>query len=114
MPHLIIEFSHELATDERVGSMMEAVLLAAQLTGLFEQNHIKVRMIPIQYYRTIKGRDAFIHAQLRIHSGRNAQQKKLLSEAVLASIREQHWPVKQITVEVVDMDRDSYSKYTAI
>ena len=113
MPHMIIEFSHDLATAERIGNMMDAVHQAALSTGLFEEGHIKIRMIPVQYYRTGKSRDAFIHAQLRIHAGRNSEQKKMLSEAVLVSIRDQHWPVKRLTVEVVDMDRESYSRYTA-
>lgn len=113
MPHMIIEFAHELATDERIGSMMDAVYQAALSTGLFQDSHIKIRMIPVQYYRTGKNRDTFIHAQLRIHSGRKPEQKKMLSEVVLASMRDQHWPVKRFTVEVVDMDRESYSRYNA-
>ncbi len=113
MPHLILEFSHELASDERLGSMMDAVHQAAFSTGLFEESHIKVRMIPIHYYLNAKSRDSFLHAQLRILSGRNPEQKKMLSEAVMASIKDQHWPVKRITVEVVDMDRDSYFRFTA-
>jgi len=113
MPHMIIEFSQELASDERIGSMMDAIHQAALSTGLFEESHIKVRMLPIQYYITNKVRDSFIHAQLRILSGRSTEQKKILSETVLASIKDQHWPVKRITVEVVDMDSDSYSRYTA-
>jgi len=112
MPHLIIEFSQELASDERIGSMMDAVHQAAFSTGLFEESHIKIRMIPVQYYLTAKVRDSFLHAQLRILSGRSTEQKKILSEAVMASIRDQHWPVKRINVEVVDMDRDTYSRYT--
>ena len=113
MPHMIIEFSQELASDKRVGSMMQAVHEAAFSSGLFEQSHIKIRMIPIQYYLTANSRDSFLHAQLRILSGRTPEQKKMLSQAVLASITDQHWPVKRITVEVVDMDRDSYYRYTA-
>lgn len=113
MPHMIIEFSHGLASDERIGNMMDAVHQAALSTDLFEESHIKIRMVPILYFLTANSRDSFLHAQLRIKSGRKPEQKKMLSEAVLASIKDQHWPVKRITVEVVDMDRDSYSRYTA-
>lgn len=113
MPHLIIEFSHELASDERLGSMMQAVHESAFSSGLFEESHIKIRMIPIRYYLTANSRDSFLHAQLRILSGRTPEQKKMLSQAVLAAIQDQHWPVKRITVEVVDMDRDSYFRHTA-
>lgn len=113
MPHFIIEFSEESATDERIGNLMDSLYHAAVASELFEPDNIKVRMHPLRYYTSANSRDSFIHAQLRIHNGRTPEQKKMLSDSVLATIREQHWPVKRITVEVVDMDKDSYSKYTA-
>jgi 5-carboxymethyl-2-hydroxymuconate isomerase len=49
--------------------------------------------------------------QCRLHAGRSEAQKRQLSEAVLAAVRGQGWVAKVITVEVVEMDRDSYAKY---
>lgn len=110
MPHLIIEFAEELADAEQVGQMLDAVHDAAYGTGLFEHSHIRTRAIPVRHYRTGGQPRPFMHAQLRIHSGRNAAQKRTLSESVLRALRDQSWPAQSITVEVVDMDLASYAK----
>ena len=83
MPHLIVEFVQELASDEQVEMMLDALHEAAAATGLFVESHIKVRAIPVRFYRIGGGNDAFIHAQLRIKQGRTDQQKKVLSGAAL-------------------------------
>ena len=111
MPHLIIEFADDLAVDNAVSEMLNAVHDATVKTKLFIESHIKTRAIPVKYYRTGVGRDPFIHAQLRIKSGRNEAQKKMLSESVLSAIVNQAWPVKIVTVEVVDIDSATYSKH---
>lgn len=112
MPHLIIEFSQDLAEAEQVEAMLDAVHQAAAGTGLFEVGHIRVRAVPVAYYRVGGEREPFIHVQCRIHAGRSEAQKRQLSEAVLAAIREQGWPAKVMTVEVVEMDRSTYAKYS--
>ena len=86
MPHLIIEYAQELAGEAQLMPLIDAVHLAAVSSGLFEEDHIKTRVRPVAFYRTGTGHAPFIHAQLRILSGRNEVQKKALSEAVLAAI----------------------------
>jgi len=110
MPHLIIEYADQLATDEQVSALLDAVHEAARGTNLFPEDHIKVRALPVSFYRTGGGADPFIHAQLRIKAGRSEAQKKELSSAVLAAIKGRQWPAKVITVEVVDMDGASYAR----
>lgn len=112
MPHLIIEYAQDMAVEEKIPAMMNAVHEAAVATALFDESHIKVRAIPVRHYLVAKKHDPFIHAQLHIRSGRDQTQKKLLSETVLNALRNQHWPVSIITVEVVDMDTSSYTKYS--
>lgn len=113
MPHLIIEYAQDLASTEQVPALLDAVHEAALSTGLFDEHHIRTRAIPVTFYRTGTGKGPFIHAQLRIHRGRNEAQKRELSEAVLAALRAQGWPARTITVEVVDMDVATYAKYSA-
>lgn len=86
MPHLIIEYASGLAVEGSVLIMLDAVHNAAMQTGLFDESHIKTRAIPVKYYRTGIGQDSFIHAQLRIRSGRDNAEKKTLSESVLTAI----------------------------
>jgi 5-carboxymethyl-2-hydroxymuconate isomerase len=113
VPHLILEFARELAGDSAVPAMLDAVHDAAASTGLFQEDHIKTRAHPVAFYRTGTGHAPFIHAQLRIKTGRDEAQKRALSQAVLAAIREQGWPARVITVEVVDMDAATYAKYSS-
>ena len=112
MPHLIIEYAQDMEVEEKVPAMLNAVHNAAVASGLFDEGNIKVRAIPLVHYRFGKGRDPFIHAQLRIQVGRNQDQKKALSNAVLKTLREQNWPAGMITVEVVEMDTATYAKYS--
>lgn len=114
MPHLIIEYAQELADAGAVAMMLQAVHEAAVATKLFDPEHIRTRAVPVSFYRTGTQEGAFIHAQLRIHPGRDAGQKRMLSEAVLAAIRNLVWEKEFVlTVEVAEMDRDSYAKYPA-
>jgi 5-carboxymethyl-2-hydroxymuconate isomerase len=48
---------------------------------------------------------------LKILSGRNNQQKKQLTTIVLAHIKELSLTGCSISVEVVDIDKDSYAKF---
>lgn len=112
MPHLIIEFSEGLAEASQIETMLDEVSRAAAHTGLFEVSHIRVRAMAYAHYRIAGNREPFIHAQCRIHAGRSEAQKRQLSKAVLSALRGQGWPVQVITVEVVEMERASYAKYT--
>jgi len=111
MPHLIIEYSEDLAGPDRVPSLLDAVHEAAVATGLFEESHIRTRAYPVRFYRTGTGKGPFIHAQCRILSGRTEAQKRALTGAVVAAIRGQGWGAQVVTAEVVDMDRATYAKY---
>lgn len=111
MPHLIIEFCPGQATDAQVEALLDAVHHAAAATGLFAASHIRVRAHPVVHYRHGGERRPFIHAQLRIHSGRSLEQRQALSQAILAALRAQQWPAEVITVEVVEMERASYAKW---
>ncbi|MNF15950.1 hypothetical protein D3C80_2187700 [compost metagenome] len=57
---------------------------------------------------------AFVHVKLAILSGRSPEVKKQVSESLLAALNEAvQWPAEldvQLCVEILDIDRDSYSK----
>ena len=112
MPHLIIEYSDSLLTDEQVRLMIESIHAAVIETALFKRENIKIRFIPIQFYKIGDGDEIFLHAQLRIKPGRSKLQKKLLSGYVLNAIKKIDSDVDVITVEISEMDADSYNKYS--
>ncbi|WP_428025573.1 5-carboxymethyl-2-hydroxymuconate Delta-isomerase [Arcobacter sp.] len=108
MPHCIVEHSINLDSD----LFVEKVFMGALSTGLFEPDgrDIKVRALGYSSYMTGPKRSDFIHVSLKILSGRTPKQKLSLSDAVIEELVALAYNDVSITVEVVDMDRDSYRK----
>ena len=108
MPHCLVEHSTKLDGE----LLMEKVFLGARRSGLFdaEGRDIKVRALPYTTYMSGAGESEFIHVVLRILSGRNADQKAQLSTAVITELEALGLIDISISVEVVDMDRESYRK----
>lgn len=111
MPHVIVELTEDSATREQIRPMLDAVHETVMASGLFHPSHVKSRAIPVSHFRAGTEDRPFIHVQLRIRPGRSPSQKKELTDAVAAAIREQQLAAQIITVEVVDLDSDSYAKY---
>ena len=116
MPHLIVEYSSNL------GDFPEAAALAALNAAVcaspevLVEADLKTRLQRVERFEigTAPQQRAFIHAQLRLLSGRSPEAKQDLAERVAAVLR-QHSPrpaglLVQLSVEIVDMDRPSYIK----
>jgi len=113
MPHLIIEYSADCLDEQQAAAMVEVVFDTANASGLFETPNIKSRAIPITAYRLGVEGKGFVCVRCRIHAGRSREQKKQLSDAVVAALRELELGVAAITAEVIDMDPASYTRYYA-
>ncbi len=111
MPHIIIEYSEELLVDAEVLSMLNAVHCSIADSGLFKANQIKTRAYPFKEFTNAGESNPYIHIQARIKSGRDADNKKHFAEVILAGFETLNIKASVITVEVIDMDRDSYGKY---
>jgi len=113
MPHCIIEHSSSLDSS----TLMPLVFGANLNSSLFEKDgsDIKVRAVPFTQYQTGKvhsniAQIDFIHVTLKILSGRNTEQKKMLSHLVLSNLETLALKACSISVEVVDIDRATYAK----
>lgn len=112
MPHIIIEYPQPQISEEQLPGILKSVHEAVVESGLFESSHIKTRAYPMRFYTNAGGDKPYMHTMARIKSGRNAEQKKQLSEAILAALCTQQLALPVITVEVIDMDRDSYTRFS--
>ncbi len=112
MPHIIVEYAEELADDVQMGVVLQAVHQSIADSGLFKANQIKTRAYPFRDFTNAGGSEPYIHIQARIKSGRDADNKKRFAEVILAGLSKLNIPASVITVEVIDMDRDSYGKYS--
>jgi 5-carboxymethyl-2-hydroxymuconate isomerase len=115
MPHLVIEITNNITLDQpKLLADANAALLAS---GQFKEPDIKSRYVVLQTYRqgTEQRSDGFIHATLSILSGRDNAAKKALAEAVrdviVAAVPAGNRGYGlQISVDVRDMQRDTYAK----
>jgi len=110
MPHCIIEHANDLTDLISPEEMMGAALKAMQVSGLFETDDIKIRTKEFAYFQRGEVRESFIHVTLKILNGRNTQQKQNLAILVLKAMDGLPAFGVEITVDVQEMDADSYVK----
>ncbi|WP_456417638.1 5-carboxymethyl-2-hydroxymuconate Delta-isomerase [Thiolapillus sp.] len=111
MPHIIVEYPEQLLEDAEVHAILQVIHRSVADSGLFQESQIKTRAYPFRAFTNAGGSDAYIHIQARIKSGRDADNKKRLGEVILSGIKTLNIQASVVTVEVIDMDRDSYGKY---
>ena len=112
MPHIIVEYSELAIPEQEVDRVLRAVHASVEDSDLFENSHIRTRAYPFKDYTHGDGVEPYIHIQARIKSGRDADMKKRLSNGIIQSVSRMSIAVSVITVEVIDMDRESYGKYS--
>lgn len=108
MPHCIIEHSTELDGNELVSLVYQGALQS----NLFQPqgSDIKVRAKPYSNYQTGSVDIHFVHVTLRILCGRTLEQKTDLSHLVLQQLKKVITQNCSVSVEVVDIETESYAK----
>lgn len=108
MPHCVVEHSSAIDAD----TLISLVFLGALDSHLFEINgsDIKVRALSYSHYQTGNQHTDFVHVTLKILSGRDIEQKSTLSQSVLERVNTLNLINCSITIEVMDIERDSYCK----
>lgn len=110
MPHCTIEYSTELRSRLDPYVLVETVFRATLASGLFVENDIKTRALPYEYYQVGAKRADFIAVSIRMLSGRTDAQKTALTAALKEALLALDLQRLALTVEVIDMHRDSYIK----
>lgn len=116
MPHLHMEYTANLP---QLNADVALIRLNNTLVGSGQfaaESDIKSRAIKVETFKvgTAMGERAFVYIKLSLLSGRAPEVKKQLSQSLLAVLQDLcEWPAGvdvQLAVELVDMDRESYSK----
>lgn len=116
MPHLHMEYTAnlpELNADVALIRLNNALVASGQFAAEYD---IKSRAVKVETFKvgTVSGERAFVHVKLALLSGRSSQIKQQLSESLLAVVQELcEWPTDievQLAVEILDIDRESYTK----
>ncbi|HZZ12275.1 MAG TPA: 5-carboxymethyl-2-hydroxymuconate Delta-isomerase [Paraburkholderia sp.] len=100
MPHLILDYSANLADAQSVGRLCASLaqcLDAQRENGqrVFPTGGIRVRALPCEHYCVADGRPdaAFLHANLKIAAGRSDAAKKAAGDALFEVIK-QHFAIE--------------------
>ena len=110
MPHIIFEYAEKMLDEAQVEAVLLKVHHSIAESGLFKANQIKTRAYPFRGFTNAGGRGPYAHIQARIKSGRDADNKELIGGVILDGLRTLNIPASVISVEIIDMDRDSYGK----
>lgn len=111
MPHIIIDYSQSLKTIVQTEKVKDELLKTLVENSDFEPKAIKYRTL---YYEDFQGEQKdFIHLTIKLLSGRTLDQRKKISQsagACLSKLFDQHQGSLSLTVEIQEIERDSYFK----
>ncbi|MFT2099424.1 5-carboxymethyl-2-hydroxymuconate Delta-isomerase [Marinomonas sp. 2405UD66-6] len=110
MPHCILEYSQNLEQEVPPAELLETVKEACVASNLFSVEDIKLRSSAYKSFITGGQEDAFIHVMIRLLSGRTKEEKKQLSTLVLNALTQFSLKDVSLSVELCDMNRDTYAK----
>jgi 5-carboxymethyl-2-hydroxymuconate isomerase len=116
MPHLTVEYSNNIQGFDPAAALaaLNNALLASEQ---FDEADVKGRVLRRDHFQVgaVTGARGFVHAELALLSGRSAEVKQKLSASLTNALEalSSQWGSGlqiQISVEIRDMDRASYSK----
>ena len=117
MPQITLEYTANIGQEIRSRELLAGIHeRVAGVVGLPIGNCKSRAIVRDEYHVGSRGEGgAFVHACVRILSGRPAETKRELGQSILALLKEHFAPSAtaldlQITVEVQDIDRDAYFK----
>lgn len=114
MPHFVIECSENVTNSVTAAEIMQSVYEAAESTGLFAENDIKVRIRSYQHYKLGEGKNGFIHVFADIMEGRTTEQKANLSKRVIERLNEMFPGISFISMNVREFEWATYSNKSLI
>ena len=116
MPHLTVEYSSNLAGFPKAEVLRALNQSVAGSPEVKDESDLKTRLVALDDFEigTASAARAFVHAQLRLLSGRTPEAKKDLGERI-ADVLRRLTPrpaglMVLLSVEMMDMDRASYVK----
>jgi len=114
MPHFIIECSDDIIEQKTPDEIMQAVYEAAEGTGLFAEDDIKVRINPYKYYKLGNTKKDFIHIFGNIMEGRSVEQKSNLSRKIIERLTLMFPDISILSMNIREFERATYSNKSLI
>ena len=110
MPHCIIEYSKELEDEIKSSELIDKVYQGTLKSNLFIDKDIKTRIISFENHQTGSIKINFINITVRILTGRDKEERKVLSNTILNEFKNINIKPLSITIEICEIENESYSK----
>ncbi len=111
MPHIIVEYAAPLASQYDFDALCKELVAAAMNTSAFETpEDIKVRMLPASHWYQKVENSTFAHLTVRLLTGRTLAQKQEVTNAILQAAAARLTDVGSISVDIKEIERDTYVK----
>lgn len=108
MPHFIIDCSDDLIAVHDKQQLMQVVFDAAEESGLFNTDDIKVRIRPFADFMTGGTGASFVHVFAYIMEGRTVSQKNALSKSIVSRLKLHLSEVPVVSMNVMDFEKSTY------
>lgn len=110
MPHIIIEYTRDVEDKTNIQQLVQEAFEGARESGLFTPAAIKARAIPIDHYWTGGMKSPAVCTEVKLLPGRTPEMKKDLSQQVFDRLAAKLDETIALSVEISDLDGDSYLK----
>jgi 5-carboxymethyl-2-hydroxymuconate isomerase len=114
MPHFVIECSENVICNKTPEEIMKLVYDAAELSNLFVENDIKVRLNPYKHFKLGETKKDFIHVFGYIMEGRSTTQKADLSKIIIEGLNEMFPEISILSMNIMDFELATYCNKSLI
>lgn len=114
MPHFVIECSSNVLAMQPAEVIMKTVYAAAESTGLFAPNDIKVRIRSYDHYKLGDGKNSFLHIYTSIMEGRTTTQKAALSNIIIQKLSPLLADISFLSMNVSEFEQATYCNKSLI
>ncbi len=118
MPHIRLEYSGNLGAVSGLDGLFAGIHDILSETAGIRRGNCKSRVVPIEasYVGSGQPGSAFVHLEVRILEGRPGEVKRAVGQRILSALKDHFRPPPdiddfQVTVEVRDIQKDSYLKF---
>jgi 5-carboxymethyl-2-hydroxymuconate isomerase len=112
MPHAVLEYSANIAPSVRTSGIVADIHRIMLDCGLFTPDSIKTRAYSTDMFHVgqLAEEGSFAHVTIALLAGRIVEQRKMLSDNMLALLKASLPHADSLTVEIREMDKDTYGK----
>lgn len=110
MPHIVIEYSANLDESIAASKITQKAHKAVVDSGLFSPDAVKARSVKFSDFVLPENAKNFVHITVSILTGRDAQQRKVLSQQIFETAKQAIEGVDKLSVNIHEMCAETYSK----